>query len=80
MSPTTTTNGFRLDDGQIEVVDHAMAEILRTKTTAEKIAMVNEAHRTAKALIAAGIRRMNPHWTDAEIQIEVSRRLIRGAK
>ncbi len=47
MNPTTTT-GFRLDDGQIEMVDHAMAAILRTKTPAEKTAMVGEAHRTAK--------------------------------
>ena len=77
MTPKTTT-GFRLDDGQIEVVDHAMAAILRTKTSAEKIAIVGEAHRTAKALIAAGIRRMNPLWSDIEIQKEVSRRLIRG--
>lgn len=77
MNPTTTT-GFRLDDGQIEVVDHAVAAILRTKTPAEKIAMVGEAHRTAKVLIAAGVRRMNPEWSDAEIQNEVSRRLIRG--
>ena len=77
MHPTTST-GFRLDDGQIEVVDQALADVMRQKTPAEKIAMVGAAHRTAKRLMAAGIRQTHPGWSEAEIQTEVCRRLLHG--
>jgi hypothetical protein len=75
--PTTST-GFRLDDGQIEVVDQAVADVMRRKSPAEKVAMVCAAHRTAKRLMAAGIRRMHPDWSDDDIQAEVCRRLLHG--
>ncbi len=73
-----TSTGFRLDDGQIEVVDQAIADIMRQKSPAEKIALVGIAHRTAKRLMAAGIRRTHPDWSDDAIQKEVCRRLLHG--
>ena len=76
-TPMTST-GFRLDDGQIEVVDHAVADMMRQKSPAEKVAMVGAAHRTAKRLMAAGIRRNNADWTEEQIQTEVCRRLLHG--
>jgi len=69
---------YRLDPGQIEVVDEAVAKILRTKTPAERVAMASAAHRTAWQLIEARIRSQNPDWTDEQIQAEVARRLTRG--
>lgn len=77
-SRPTTSTGFRLDDGQIEVVDQAMADMMRLKSPAEKVAMVSAAHRTAKKLMAAGIRHSHPDWSEAEIQAEVCRRLLHG--
>ncbi|MBC7820520.1 MAG: hypothetical protein IAG10_26850 [Planctomycetaceae bacterium] len=77
MQPTAST-GFRLDDGQFEVVDQAVADIMRQKTPAEKVAMVGAAHRTAKRLMAAGIRRTHPNWSDDKVQDEVIRRLLHG--
>lgn len=74
----TTSTGFRLDDGQLEVVDQAVADMMRLKTPAEKVALVSAAHRTAKRLMAAGIRRNHPDWPEAEIQAEVCRRLLHG--
>ncbi len=73
-----TSTGFRLDDGQIEVVDQAIADVMRQKSPAEKIALVGIAHRTAKRLLAAGIRHTHPDWSDDAIQEEVCRRLLHG--
>lgn len=73
-----TSTGFRLDDGQIEVVDQAVADMMRRKSPAEKIALVGAAHRMAKRLMAGGIRRNHADWTEEQIQAEVCRRLLHG--
>jgi hypothetical protein len=70
---------WRLDHGQIEVLDDALAEVFRLKTPAEKIQMIAAAHRTARQLIAAGVRRQHPEWDVAQVEAEVLRRLTRGA-
>ena len=44
---------WRLDGGQIEVLDEALADVLRRKTPAEKIQMIAAAHRTARQLVRA---------------------------
>ena len=69
---------WRLDRGQIEVLDDALADVLRRKTPAEKIQMIAAAHRTARQLIAAGVRHQHPEWGDAQVEAEVVRRLTRG--
>ncbi len=69
----------RVVPGRIEVVDEAMAAILRQKTPAERIAMACDAHRTARAMLTAQVRRHHAGWTDAQVQQEVARRLMRGA-
>ena len=73
--PTTST-GFRLDDGQIEVVDPLVAKCLREKTFAERLEMVFNANRTMRLLIAGGVRTRNPDWSDEQIQQEVARRIL----
>ena len=62
----------------VEFMDRQMIEILRSKTTTEKIAMLGAAHRTAKKLVACGIRGMHPEWSDEEVQAELPRRMFRG--
>ena len=69
---------WRLDHGQIEVMDKAMVEVFSKKTTAEKAAMIFAAHRTARLLVAAGVRDMYPEFSEKEVQVEVSRRLLNG--
>ena len=68
-----------MDAGQIEVVDEAVAAILRRKTPAERIALTADAHRTARALLTARVRSLHPDWADEQVQREVARRLTRGA-
>ncbi len=69
---------WRLDPGQIEVVDDAVAALLREKTAAQRIEMTAAAHRTARALLTGQVRSQHPEWTDEQVQREVARRLTRG--
>lgn len=71
---------WRLDAGQIEVVDEEVAEILRRKTPAERIQLASDAHRTARQLIAGAILTQCPDWTQEQVDREVARRLTRGAE
>lgn len=61
---------------QIEVVDDAIAAILRRKSSAERLNMAFAANRTARMLIASAIREQNPLWTDNAIAREVARRML----
>lgn len=65
---------------RIDSMDPALAEVLRTKTPAEKIEMVAAANRTARLLAAAGARLLHPDWSEAQIQAEVIRRVSGGSK
>lgn len=73
-----TSTGFRLDDGQIEVVEPIVADCLRKKTFAERVEMVFDANRTMRRLIAGRLRTDHPDWTDERIQQEVVRRILHG--
>ena len=68
----------RLDPQQIEVVDDTLAEVLRHKTTWERIGMVLSADRTARLLLEGSIRTRHPDWDDARVAREVVRRIARG--
>ncbi|MDB5288922.1 MAG: hypothetical protein JWL69_163 [Phycisphaerales bacterium] len=70
---------WRLDPGQIEVVDDAVAEILRRKTPAERVEMMSAAHRTMRLIIEGSLRTRHPEWDHARIMQEVARRMTRGA-
>jgi Arc/MetJ family transcription regulator len=69
---------WRLDPGQIEVVDDAVAEVLRHKTPAEKLALVFAANRTMRLRIEGALRSWHPDWSDELIHREVARRMTRG--
>ncbi len=69
---------YRLDDGQIEVVDDAIAEILRRKTPTERVAMIFAANRTMRLLIEGHLRSYHPDWDDGRIRAEIARRMSLG--
>jgi len=66
---------WRLDPGQIEVVDDAVAEILRRKSPGERMLMVGQGWELARQLIEAGIRSLHPDWDEQRVATEVRRRL-----
>lgn len=63
----------------VEYMDRELVEMLHSKTTAEKIAMVGAAHRTMRLLVASGIRSKHPEWTEEEVLAEINRRIFHGA-
>jgi hypothetical protein len=75
----STSIKWRLDPGQIEVVDEAVAAILRQKTPSQRIALAGSAHRTARAILTARIRSQHSDWSDEQVRDAVARRLTRGA-
>jgi hypothetical protein len=67
-----------IDPRNIEVIDDALAAVLRQKTPAERIAMIGSANRTARMIASAGVRHQHPDWEEAKIQFEVIRRVCGG--
>lgn len=70
-----------LSDGQprIETIDPALAEVLRQRSPAERLAMIAAANRTARILAAAGVRFVHPDWDEPRVQAEVIRRVCGGS-
>jgi len=69
---------WRLDDGQIEVLDDAQAEVLRRKTVCERVAMIFAANRTMRLVIRGHLLTRHPDWGEARIEAEVARRMSLG--
>ena len=63
----------------VEMMDDAMAEVLRAKSPAERLAIANGMWRSASRMIEAILRAERPDWTDDEIRREVARRMSHGA-
>lgn len=70
---------FRLDKGQIEVVDDEMAEVLRHKTPAERIRIGFDLWISAHNMLMAHMKKTHPEWDDNKLSREVARRLSHGA-
>jgi hypothetical protein len=67
-----------LSQVRFEVVDDAVAEILRRKTPAERIEMALAANRFARLLIEGHLRTVHPDWDASRIGAEVARRMLLG--
>jgi hypothetical protein len=67
-----------LDPKRIEIVDDAVAEILRRKSPAERIALGFSANRTVRLVIEGAIRSDHPDWDDAAVKAAVARRMLHG--
>ena len=63
----------------VEVVDDAMAEVLRRKSGAERLQIADEMFRSAVGLIRASVRAAHPDWPAERVQREIARRISRGA-
>ncbi|MFH1829989.1 MAG: hypothetical protein ABH871_04350 [Pseudomonadota bacterium] len=69
---------MQIDNKQIEVVDDAMAMILKAKTPLERLNIANGILRSARTLMAASLRVQHPEWDNDEIVREVSKRFLNG--
>ncbi len=70
---------MRLDAGQIEVVDDAMAEVLRQKTGAERLAIAFGLFSSARRTLINVLTDQHPDWTPDQVVAEAARRLSHGA-
>jgi hypothetical protein len=61
---------------KVEVLDEAVAAILRAKQPWERVAMIGEANETMRALIEGHLRTWHPNWSDGQIKRELHRRLL----
>jgi hypothetical protein len=69
---------MRLDSGQIEVVDSAMAEVLQRKTPAQRIHIGFAMWDSAKRMLTSHLSTEHPDWDAQRVQREVVRRLSHG--
>lgn len=69
---------WRLDEGQIEVVDDSVAEILKKKAPHERLKIASGMWNSAKVRLLAYNRSVHPDWNDERVQKEVVRRLSHG--
>ena len=70
---------MRLNADRIEVMDDAMAEVYRRKSTAERLAVAHGMWRYARMRLLAAVKWQHPEWDDDAIRREVSRRLMHGS-
>ena len=71
---------YRLDPGQIEVVDDDVAEVLRRMTGAQRVQTVFRLHRRALALVEGSVRHFHPDWDEARVWEEILRRFHGGTR
>ena len=60
-------------------VDDLMAEVLRQKTEAERLAIAHGMWSHARKLLLAILREEHPDWSAVQIQQEAAHRLSHGA-
>jgi hypothetical protein len=63
----------------IEVVDDRVAEILREKTPAQRLAIADGLWRFAREMIHDILTQEHPDWDESMIRREVARRMSHGA-
>ena len=64
---------------RIEVMDDAMAEVLRRKTRAERIAIGFGLWCSAQKILRAQLASLHPEWDARRLEREIVRRLSHGA-
>jgi hypothetical protein len=62
-----------------EVLDDRMAEILRAKTPAERLAIACRMWTFAQRMIRCNLQRQHPEWTAEALAHETARRMSHGA-
>lgn len=70
---------FRLDSGQIEVLDDKVAELLRKKSRLERLTCAFGIWHSARVQIASYLGSLHPEWDEEKVEREVARRLSHGA-
>ena len=62
----------------VEVIDDAMADVLRSKTEIERLKIAGRMWYSARAILRAAIRTEYPDWDEHRINREIARRISHG--
>jgi hypothetical protein len=62
-----------------DVVEPAMARILRTMTGAQRLEIAFSFYRSARTMLRSELTARHPGWTSEEVEAEVTRRLASGS-
>lgn len=76
MNVSERSDTVPIDHCRIEVVDLQMAEILRAKTTTQRVAMVLNANGTVRRLIKGRLRTQSPAFSLLERHQEIAKRML----
>ena len=68
-----------MTERRFEVVEDAMAEILRRKTGLERLEIAGRLCRGARRLVRVNVSIRKPNWSEAKIDREASRRVAGGS-
>lgn len=61
-----------------EMVDDAMADILRRKTEQERMRIAAGMWRSARVMLRGAICTEHPDWDEAQVNCEIARRISGG--
>jgi hypothetical protein len=64
---------------QFDLIDDRMAEVLRSKTEADRLAIAHGLWRSAGSILRSMLHANHPDWSDEQVRHEVARRLSHGA-
>ena len=61
-----------------EMIDDAMADVLRQKTCVERLRIATRLWKSARVVIGGAIRMEQPEWSDEQVNREIARRMSHG--
>ncbi|RLS54832.1 MAG: hypothetical protein DWH95_12355 [Planctomycetota bacterium] len=64
---------------KFEMMDDAMADILRQKTPAERLRIGGRMWKSARVMLRGAIRTANPDWPEDQVNREIAHRISHGA-
>ena len=62
----------------LEVMDDAMADVLRQKTEVERLKIGMRMWQTARVILRAAIRAEQPTWDEDHVDREIAKRISHG--
>jgi len=67
-----------MDEPVIEVMDDAMADVLRQKSEVERLRIGFRMWKTARVILRAAIRSDHPDWDEKAVNREIAKRISHG--
>ena len=64
---------------RFEMMDDAMADILRRKTESERLRIGARMWSSARVILRGAIRMEHPDWSEEDVNREIARRISHGA-